>query len=188
MNEEQHNPWQVKGSRQEYDNPWIMVTHYEVINPSGGAGIYGKVHFKNRAIGILPLDAGGNTYIVGQFRFPINQYSWEMPEGGGKMEDDPLEAAKRELKEETGLVATNWTKLVELHLSNSVTDELAILYLATGLEQHAPEPEETEQLVVKKIPFEEMYQMVERGIITDAMTVAGVLKVKLLLLEGSIKL
>jgi ADP-ribose pyrophosphatase len=186
MNEEQKNPWQINQEQQLYDNPWISLTHYDVINPSGGKGIYGKVHFKNRAIGVLPLDANGNTYMVGQFRFTINQYSWEMPEGGGMIEHDPLAAAKRELKEETGLVAVNWSRIMELHLSNSVTDELAILYLATGLEQQSPEPEETEQLVVKKIPFEEMYQMVANGIITDAMTVAAVLKVKLMMLEGSI--
>jgi ADP-ribose pyrophosphatase len=186
MNEEQKNPWQINQEQQLYDNPWISLTHYDVINPSGGKGIYGKVHFKNRAIGVLPLDANGNTYMVGQFRFTINQYSWEMPEGGGMIEHDPLDAAKRELKEETGLVAVNWSRIMELHLSNSVTDELAILYLATGLEQQSPEPEETEQLVVKKIPFEEMYQMVANGIITDAMTVAAVLKVKLMMLEGSI--
>ena len=122
MNEAQQNPWHVQRERLVYDNPWINLLHYYVINPSGGKGISGKVHFKNRAIGVLPLDAEGNTYMVGQYRFTIKQYSWEMPEGGGVIESDPLNAAKRELREETGLVAANWTRKMELHLSNSVTD------------------------------------------------------------------
>lgn len=178
-----NNPWTITSQKNIYTNPWVELTEYQVINPAGNPGIYGKVHFKNLAIGVLPLDEELNTYLVGQYRFPLNAYSWEMPEGGGPLGIDPLESAKRELVEETGLVASEWTEIQRLHLSNSVSDELSILYLARGLRQFEAEPEETEQLVVKKIPFEEMYQMVCRGEITDAMTVAAVLKVKLLLLE-----
>jgi 8-oxo-dGTP pyrophosphatase MutT (NUDIX family) len=127
-----------------------------------------------------------NTYLVGQYRFPLEQYSWEMPEGGGPLGIDPIDSAKRELLEETGLKAKDWTELVRIHLSNSVSDELSIIYLARGLEQFEPEPEDTEQLVIKKLPFETMYQMVAAGEITDAMTVAAVLKLKLLLLENKI--
>ncbi|HEY4151393.1 MAG TPA: NUDIX hydrolase [Chitinophagaceae bacterium] len=185
MNEQQ-NPWQVKSEQLRYDNPWIQVTQYDVINPSGGTGIYGKVHFKNTAIGILPLDDALNTWLVGQYRFPISQYSWEIPEGGGPVSIDPLVSAKRELLEETGLVATDWTVLMNFHLSNSVSDEYGFIYLARGLEQHAAEPEETEQLVVKKLPFEEAYRMVEKGIITDSLSVAAIFKVKLMLLDGRI--
>jgi ADP-ribose pyrophosphatase len=180
MQHPEDNPWQVKSSNEVYDNPWINLTEYQVINPSGNPGIYGKVHFKNRAIGIVPLDTDMNTYLVGQYRFALNQYSWEIPEGGGPLTDDPLDAAKRELLEETGLVAANWTEIQRMHLSNSVTDELCIIYVATGLEQFDAEPEDTEQLIVKKIPFEEVYQMVCAGQITDSVTVAAVLKVKLL--------
>lgn len=180
------NPWTVTGSKPIYDNPWIQVTEYDVINPSGGKGIYGKVHFKNLAIGVLPLDAELNTWLVGQYRFVLDQYSWELPEGGGPLGIEPLESAKRELLEETGLVAREWEPLVQMHLSNSVCDEWAIVYLARNLEQRTAEPEETEQLVVKKIPFEELYRMVERGEITDSLTVAATLKLKLLILDGKV--
>jgi ADP-ribose pyrophosphatase len=182
----EENPWKITSQKEIYDNPWINLTEYQVINPSGNPGIYGKVHFKNIAIGVLPLDDELNTYLVGQFRFAPDVYSWEMPEGGGPLGIDPLESAKRELLEETGLKADNWTELQRLHLSNSVSDELAILYLARDLKQFEAEPEDTEQLIIKKVPFEEAYQMVCRGEITDAMTVAAILKVKLLLLENKI--
>src|SRR6476661_7194004 len=105
---EKSNPWKILGEKNIYDNKWINVTEYDVINPSGGKGIYGKVHFKNLAIGIVPLDEEFNTYLVGQYRFPLNQYSWEVPEGGGLLGDDPLSAAERELLEETGLKAAYW--------------------------------------------------------------------------------
>ncbi len=180
------NPWTVLNSKLEYENPWISVTEYQVLNPSGGKGIYGKVHFKNIAVGVLPIDAALNTWLVGQYRFVLNQYSWEMPEGGGAMDTDPLDSAKRELLEETGLVAANWQPLLTMHLSNSVSDELAIIFLARDLKQETASPEETEQLAIRKLPFEEVYRMVEQGEITDSMTVAAVLKFKLMLLDGQI--
>lgn len=186
MNHPKENPWKITSEKEIYDNPWIDVTEYQVINPSGNPGIYGKVHYKNIAIGILPLDNELNTYLVGQYRFVLGQYSWEMPEGGGYLGADPLESAKRELLEETGLKAREWTEIQRLHLSNSVSDELSILYLAQGLEQFDPEPEDTEQLIVHKVPFEEVYRMVCDGGITDAMTVAAVLKVRLMLMEGRV--
>ncbi len=170
-----------------YDNKWINVTEYDVINPSGGRGIYGKVHFKNLAIGIVPLDEELNTYLVGQYRFTLNTYSWEIPEGGGPMGTEMLESAKRELREETGLVAGEWTKLMDFHLSNSVCDEHGAIFLARKLSQHQAMPEETEELAVKKLPFEEAYRMVEEGRITDSMAVAGILKVKLMLMEGKVR-
>jgi len=185
---EHHNPWQIIDQTTAYDNNWITLTHFNVINPSGGKGIYGKVHFKNIAIGIVPLDEHMNTYIVGQYRFPINSYSWEIPEGGGPLEDEPLDSAKRELLEETGLKAERWIKILDMHLSNSVSDEACAIYIATGLSQHAAMPEETEQLIIKKIPFDEVYQMVQKGAITDALTVAAILKTKLMLLDGKLQL
>ena len=183
---EAHNPWTILSARPVYDNPWIGLTEYDVLNPAGGKGIYGKVHFKNLAIGILPLDEEGYTWLVGQYRFPLDQYSWEIPEGGGDPTLPPVESARRELLEETGLVASEWTHLMDMHLSNSVSDEKAILFLAKGLEQREPMPEETEQLIIKRVPFEEAYQMVENGIITDSMAVAAIQKVKLMLLQGQL--
>jgi len=180
------NPWTILSERPIYDNKWIGVTEYDVINPGGGKGIYGKVHFKNIAIGVLPLDEELNTWLVGQYRFPLDQYSWEIPEGGGDPAVPPVASAQRELLEETGLVAKEWTPIIELHLSNSVSDEKAIIFLARQLEQREPEPEETEQLVVRKVPFAEAYRMVEQGIITDSMSVAAILKVKLMLNEAII--
>ncbi|MDB5090723.1 MAG: 8-oxo-dGTP pyrophosphatase MutT, family [Mucilaginibacter sp.] len=186
MHHPEENPWQITSEQTTYDNPWINVTEYKVINPSGNPGIYGKIHFKNVAIGVLPLDDELNTYLVGQFRFALGQYSWEMPEGGGPVGTDPLASAKRELLEETGLKASKWTEIQRLHLSNSVSDELSILYLARNLQQFEAEPEDTEQLIIHKLPFAEVYQMVCNGTITDAMTVAAVLKVQVMLLEGSL--
>lgn len=174
------NPWQTLSSEKIYDNPWIGVTEHQVINPSGGKGIYGEVHFKNFAIGIIAIDTDDYIFMVGQYRFPLKQYSWELPEGGGPLNENPLDSAKRELLEEAGLVAKEWSEVLRMHLSNSVSDELGILYLAEDFEQFAPEPEETEQLEVKKLPFEEVYQMVINGKITDSLTVAGILRVKLL--------
>ena len=186
MHHPKENPWQITSEKEIYDNPWINLTEYQVINPSGNPGIYGKVHYKNIAIGVLPLDDDLNSYLVGQFRFPLGQYSWEMPEGGGILGIEPLDSAKRELLEETGLKAQTWTEIQRLHLSNSVSDELSIIYLARGLQQFEAEPEDTEQLIVHKLPFEEVYQMVCNGEITDAMTVAAVLKVQLLIVENKL--
>jgi 8-oxo-dGTP pyrophosphatase MutT (NUDIX family) len=177
------NPWQIRDTREIYDNNWIRVTEYDVINPSGGNGIYGKVHFKNRALGILVLDDELNIYLVGQYRFVLDQYSWEIPEGGGPLDENPLDAAKRELKEETGLTADHWEKLLDFHLSNSISDEFGHVYLARGLHQGEARPEETEDITVKKVPLEQAYQMVINGEITDSMSVAAIFRVKLLVQE-----
>ncbi len=183
---ETENPWKTLDSQVKYSNNWIEVTEHDVLNPAGGSGIYGTVHFKNLAIGILPLDADLNTWLVGQYRYPLKAYSWEIPEGGGPLQDDPLASAKRELLEETGLQARNWQEIQRMHLSNSVSDELSILYLATDLTEGLPMPEETEQLMLKKVSFNEAYQMVLNGEITDSMSVAAILKVKLLFVNGQL--
>lgn len=186
MKHEHHNPWKTLKSEQIYDSPWIKLTKHEVLNPNGNPGTYSVVHFKNIAIGILPLDKEYNTWIVGQYRYPLNQYSWEIPEGGGKIGIDPLDSAKRELLEETGIVAQTWTKIQEMHLSNSVSDEFCILYVARDLTFQAPEPEDTEDLALRKIPFDELYNLVLKGEITDSLTVAATLKVKLLIAKGQL--
>ncbi len=177
------NPWQTLSDKIVYENPWIRLTEHNVINPGGGAGIYGKVHFKNLAIGILPIDNEGHTWLVGQYRYPLNQYSWEIPEGGGVHGTDPLESAKRELKEETGIIAGVWTEIQRMHLSNSVSDELGIIYLAKELQFGTSEPEETERLTIRKLPFQQAVEMVLNGMITDSLSVAAILKARMLNLD-----
>ena len=169
------NNWKTLSSKTVYENAWLEISHREVINPAGKDGIYGVVKFKNKALGIIPIDENGNIYLVGQFRYTLNEYSWELPEGGGPMDEDVLDAAKRELREETGLLASNWTRLARIHTSNSATDEEGFLFLAEGLSQTEAEPEETEELQVKKVPLLEAVDMVMRSEITDAISIAGIL-------------
>lgn len=180
----QKNPWTIKDSKVIYQNAWINVTEFDVLNPAGNPGIYGKVHFKNIAVGVVPITPDLHTYLVGQYRFTLSAYSWEIPEGGCPIDTDPLQTAIRELKEETGLVAANYKELMRLHLSNSVSDELAIIYLATQLTQQDAEPEETEALQIKKVSLSDAYGMVADGIITDAMSVAALTKIQLLQVQG----
>lgn len=159
-----------------YDNPWIQVQHSAILNPKGGEGIYGKVHFKNLAIGILAITKQEEIYLVGQDRFPFKgEFSWEIIEGGGPLEDDPLDSAKRELQEETGLIANSWEMIQEMHLSNSVSDEVSKLYIARDLEQGPAMPDATEKLVIKKLPFQEALSMVLNGEIKDSISVAAIL-------------
>ncbi len=160
---DRRGPWGIVSRRDEYDNRWIRVTHHEVMTPAGAAGIYGTVHFKNKALGIVPVDAEEHTFLVGQYRFALDAYSWEIPEGGGALGDDFLESAQRELREETGLRAARWQKLVESDLSNSVSDESAIAFLAWQLEQGESAPDSTEELVVRRLPLVEAFRMVELG-------------------------
>lgn len=171
------NPWQKVSSRQIYDNPWINVRHEEVIKPNGESGIYGVAHFKYLAAAIVPLDENGNIWLVGQFRYTLNEYSWEIPMGGGDLRSDSLEAAKRELREETGLSAIKWTYLGRLHTSNSVTDEVGHMYLAEDLTQGEAEPDDTEILQLKKVTLKDAVSMVMNGEITDSLSIAAILKV-----------
>ncbi|MDF2158208.1 NUDIX hydrolase [Algoriphagus sp. CAU 1675] len=171
------NPWKTKAVQTVYENPWIRLEQHDIINPAGKDGVYGKVHFKNKAMAIIPIDEEGYTWLVGQFRYTLDAYSWEIPMGGGPIELDLLESAKRELKEETGLIAEKWTEVLKIHTSNSVTDEEGIVYLAEGLTEGETEFEETEVLQVKRIPFKEVVEMVMTGEITDSISIAGILKV-----------
>ena len=186
MKNEQKNPWTILSSHQTYDNPWISVTEHQVLNPSGNPGIYGAIHFKNQAIGVIPYEAG-YIWMVGQYRFVLEEYCWEIPEGGGPIGEQPIEAAIRELKEETGLVAGKMEPILEMHLSNSVSDEWGIVFLATNLRQEEASPEETEELQVKKIKLEDAYQAVERREITDSLTVAAIYKMMLMKMEGTLE-
>jgi len=172
---EEKSKWKIHKSDIVYDNPWIQVAHDEVTTPSGTPGIYGRVLFKNKAIGIIPIDHEGNTWLVGQYRYPLKEYSWEIPMGGGPHDTDPLYSAKKELKEETGIEAKTWTKLMKIHTSNSVTDEEGFIFLAQELSFGETAFDETEDLVIKKIPFKKAYEMVLENKITDAISISGIL-------------
>jgi ADP-ribose pyrophosphatase len=172
--------WKRKSTENVYENPWITVEHHEVITPGGKDGIYGQVNFKNIAIGIVPLTAELDTYLVGQYRFPLDEYSWEIPEGGCPLDQDILDAAKRELKEETGLLANKWTYLSKIHTSNSVCNEVGHIFLAEELRQGKADPEDTEDLKIKKVSLKEAYTWVMENKITDSISVAGILKAALI--------
>lgn len=181
MVDEKHNPWTTLSTKHIYQNPWISVREDQVINPKGGKGIYGVVSFKNKAIGIIPVDDEGNTYLIGQYRYALNEYSWEIPMGGGLIENDLLESAKRELKEETGFTAAKWTNICRLHTTNSVSDEEGFVFLAQELTAGETAFEETEDLQIKRLPLKEAVRMAMNNEITDAISVAGLLKAALLL-------
>ena len=172
------NPWRTLSSRETYDNSWIKVREDTVIRPDGEHGIYGVVHYKNVAVGILPIE-GEFTYLVGQYRYTLDQYSWEIPEGGCAEGEDPLCAAQRELEEETGLRAARWEKLGEAHLSNSVSDERAVWFLAAELTQGEHRPEGTEELNVRRVPFNDVLRMALAGEITDALSLLAIMHYKI---------
>ncbi len=169
-------PWTVTAEETVYDNPWIRVIDHKVRHPNGAPGQYGLVHFKNRAIGVLAIDQDGFAPLVGQFRFPLNRYSWEVPEGGGPLKDDPLDAAQRELAEETGFIAGQWLELARFDVSNSVTDEESVCFLAWDLTPGAPAPEESEQFAYDRVRFSALHDRVLSGEIRDALTIIMVLK------------
>ena len=175
--------WKTKTSSVAYENPWLKITHEEVVTPKGTDGIYGVVHFKNTAIGVVPIDDEGNTWLVKQSRYTLNQYTWEIPEGGCPHGEEPINAAKRELEEEVGLQANDWQQLMTMHLSNSVTDEFCVVFVARDLFAGKQELEPTEDIEYKKLALTEAIEMVKRGDITDAISVAALLRVALTLKE-----
>jgi 8-oxo-dGTP pyrophosphatase MutT (NUDIX family) len=175
-----HNPWTRLSRRTVYENQWIVVHHDQVLRPDGRPGIYGVVHFQNKAVGVLALDAQARVLLVGQYRYPLDQYSWEIPEGGASTGETPLEAAQRELQEETGYEARCWRELLRAHLSNSISDEEAIAYLATDLTPGPALPEGTEQLQVKWVPLAEVMGMIDRGELTDALSLLALQRLVLM--------
>lgn len=174
MEETVAGPWTRRTRRVAYENPWITIWHDEVIRPDGESGIYGVVHFANLAVGVLALDDADRVLLVGQHRYALDLYSWEIPEGGVPAGESPLDGARRELREETGIEAADWIELARCHLSNSVSDEEAVLYLATGLTQGVATPDGTESLAIRWRPFDEVLAMTMDGRITDAMTIMAV--------------
>lgn len=173
--------WKRLARRVVFENPWIAVYEDHVINPGGGENQYGNVHFKNRAVAILPLAANGDTWLVGQDRYTLSSYSWELPMGGAPLDEAPLEAAKRELREETGLSANDWTEYMTLHTSNSITDEVGIVFIARDLQQGETAFEETENIAIRRLPLAEAIAMAARGEITDAISVAALFRARELL-------
>ncbi len=180
----QIGPWAVTSESLVYDNPWITVTDCKVIRPDGAPGQYGVVHFKNLAVGVLAVFDDGAVPLVGQHRFPLDRYSWEVPEGGGKREIDPQQSAARELVEETGLTAAHWLPLATFDISNSVTDEQSVCFLAFGLEEGKADPDGDEILAYRRVSFSQLHEMVLQGDITDGLTIIMVLKARALANAG----
>lgn len=180
MTHPDRGPWKITQATPVYDNPWIKVDEYKVISPTGSPGIYGLISFKNLAIAVLPLADNGDTWLVGQYRFATDSYSWEIPMGGGPLSDTPEASALRELKEETGLNAQTLQSIGKFHLSNSVTNEEGYAFVATGLEQGETEFDDTEQLDIQRLPFEEALAMTMDGRITDLFSIVTIQKTRLL--------
>jgi len=179
-------PWGIRTAKTVYRNPWITVREYQATAPTGAPALYGVVNFQNYALAILPVHDDGSITLVGQHRFALADYSWEIPEGGGPMGEAPLTGAKRELREETGLVAADWREVLRLQLSNSVTDETAVGFIATGLSQADSDPDETEAFQIAKVPFQEALDLVFRGMIVDVLTVAMLLRAYHMAKEGEL--
>ncbi len=184
MTERKNGPWTVKSERPVFENPWVTVEDHAVVHPDGSDGEYGVVRFKNIAIGVLPIDSNGDVWLVGQHRYPHDKYSWELPEGGGPVGVDPLVSAKRELEEETGMVARSWRPLVGCDLSNSVTDERAVCFLAWDLAHGTAAPEPSEALTIKRIKFASLLEMVMNGEISDSLTILMTMTAHILALRG----
>lgn len=173
--------WKRLDSETVYENPWIKVTHENVVTPAGTDGIYGVVHFKNTAVGVVPIDENGYTWLVGQSRYVLGEYSWEIPEGGAPEGELPMDAAKRELEEETGLIADEWGLLAKVHQSNSICNEVGYVYTAKVLSAGLQQLEETEDIQLRHLPLKSAIDMVLRGEITDSMSVSGLLKLGIIM-------
>jgi 8-oxo-dGTP pyrophosphatase MutT (NUDIX family) len=184
--DETKNPWTVVSRETVYENKWIRVDHQEVLGHSGAPGVYGTVHFKNLATGVVPIDENGNVILVGQYRFPLAAFSWEIPEGGGPHLAGALESAQRELREECGLAARRWIEIQSMDLSNSVSDEHSAVFLAWELSEATAQPDETEMLQIARVPFWEAVDRAKRGEIRDAISVAALLRVALMALQGEL--
>ena len=184
--DEAKNPWTVVSQATVYENNWIRVDHHEVLDPSGGPAIYGTVHFKSHATGIVPIDENGDVFLVGQYRFPLGAYSWEVPKGGGPQDVPFLDSAQRELREECGLVAKGWKEILGMDISNSVSDERATVFLAWDLLATAAQPDETERLQVMRVPFWDAVARVKRGEIRDSISVAALLRVAMMALQDEL--
>lgn len=184
--DEDGDPWIVKGVTRTFENDWFAIDEHDVTKPDGSPGYYGVVRVRRLAVGVLPIGRDGSVHLVGQWRFPLGRYSWEMPEGGAEPGEDAQACAVRELSEETGLSAGRWVKALEMDLSNSLTDERAVIFLATDLEQGQAQPEATEVLKHRRAPFASVLARVCDGRIRDSMTVAAVLRAHHMAVSGQL--
>ena len=182
------NPWQTRASQIQFENPWMRIVQNDVINPSGNTGEYTVVHFKNRAVAVIPVDDELHTWLVGQYRYAVDSFEWEIPAGGAPPDESLLDCAKRELAEETGLRAAHWDLFLDgLQMSNSITTERAYTYVARGLTQDVATPEETEELTLRRLPLEEAFEMAISGELRDGFSVVSLLKLKHVMQRGDLR-
>lgn len=169
------DPWRTLTSREVYANPWIRVREDEVLRPDGSPGLYGVVSM-TPAVGVVALTDADEVVMVGQWRYALGEYSWELVEGGVDVGEDPLTAIQRELAEEAGYHASSWTPLgPALSVSNSVTDQRGQLFVARGLRVVPRAPDPTEELLLAHIALDDALELVDRGRISDALTILGLL-------------
>jgi 8-oxo-dGTP pyrophosphatase MutT (NUDIX family) len=171
------SPWRRRSRSLVYENPWVSVLHDEVDRPDGRPGVYGVIHFRNHAVAIVAIDKRDRVVLVGQWRYTLDAYSWELPEGGVPPDEAPLAGAQRELREETGIQASDWRAISQIAVSNSVTDELGTIFLATGLRQGEASPDGTEELRLRWVAFDDALAMIDDGRITDLLTIAALERV-----------
>ena len=177
-------PWGVKGVEVRFETAWMRIDDYDAIRPDGAETRYGVVHFKNLALGVLPLFENGDVILVGQHRFPSDRYSWELPEGGGDPSVSPRAEAARELEEETGFKASTWIEMLDMDMSNSITDERAVGFIATNLEPGETNPDPSEVLETRRIAFRDLLNECHGGQITDSLTLVIVFKAYYMAREG----
>ena len=179
-------PWRSLGDSVLVDTPWMRVTRHPAIAPTGADADYVVVRPKNVGTGVLPLHDDGTVSLVGQHRFALMRYSWEMPEGGAPEGEDPFEAVKRELAEEAGLTAQHWRAALDLDLSNSITDERAMAWVAWGLSETETAPDETEVFLTARVPFRDLMAEIARGAVRDGLTVATAYRAYHMAREGEL--